>query len=259
MALTEKLRAIADAIRGKTGKTELLELEQMPAAIENLPTLEIRLQEKTVTENGTVKPDFWSNGLSAVQVAVDTETPYNDGVADGFEQGKKTEYDAFWDANQDFGNRTDYEHAYDRQGWTDDNFKPKYLIKPVKASQIFAQNKALSVISVIDFTVATIISQAFTSSSIETIEKIISSATTPWPRLCFNGATKLVNVVFDGVIGQGAFYFVDSKLLSRDSMISLFNAIAYGTTGTIELGATNLAKLTEAEIAIATEKGWTLS
>ena len=259
MALTETLGAIGDALRGKTGKTELIPLEQMPEVIESIPTVALILQEKLVTENGRVTPDFWSNGLSAVQVAVDTETPYNDGLADGLEQGGKAEYDAFWDANQDFGNRTNYEYAYRREGWTDDNFKPKYLIKPDNATQIFAQNKALSVIPVIDFTVATNISSAFTGSGATTIEKIISSATTPWPRLCFNGAINLENIEFDGVIGKGAFYFVDCKLLSHDSMISLFNAIADGTTGTIELGETNLAKLTEAEIAMTTEKGWTLS
>lgn len=259
MALTETLAAIGDAIRRKTGNREPIPLEKMPEVIDNIPTVALKLQEKLVTENGRVTPDFWSNGLSAVQVAVDTETPYNDGLAEGLEQGKKAEYDAFWDANQEFGNRTDYDYAYDRSGWTDDNFKPKYLIKPKTATQIFAQNQKLSVIPELDFTVATTVSSAFTGSLATTIEKIISSATTPWPRLCFNGAKNLVNVVFDGVIGQGAFYFVDSKLLSHDSMISLFNAIADGTTGTIELGETNLAKLTEEEIAIATEKGWTVS
>lgn len=185
----------------------------------------------------------------------DTEAAYEAGV----KAGRQAEYDTFWDANQEFGNRTDYDYAYDRSGWTDDNFKPKYPIKPVRATQIFANNKNLSVIPVIDFTDATNVNSAFTGSLATTIEKIISSATTPWPRLCFNGAKNLVNVVFDGVIGQGAFYFVDCKLLSHDSMISLFNAIADGTTGTIELGETNLAKLTEEEIAIATEKGWTVS
>ena len=32
-----------------------------------------------------------------------------------------------------------------------------------------------------------------------------------------------------------------------------------GTTYTVTLGATNLAKLTDAEKAIATQKGWTLA
>lgn len=36
MALTDKLTAIADAIRGKTGKTDALTLEQMPGEIEGI-------------------------------------------------------------------------------------------------------------------------------------------------------------------------------------------------------------------------------
>lgn len=38
MALTDKLTAIADAIRGKTGKTDALTLEQMPGEIEGIQT-----------------------------------------------------------------------------------------------------------------------------------------------------------------------------------------------------------------------------
>lgn len=38
MALTDKLKAIADAIRGKTGKTEGLTLDQMPAEIAGIET-----------------------------------------------------------------------------------------------------------------------------------------------------------------------------------------------------------------------------
>ena len=36
MALTNKLTAIGNAIRGKTGKTELLTLDQMPTEISNI-------------------------------------------------------------------------------------------------------------------------------------------------------------------------------------------------------------------------------
>ena len=38
MALTDKLSAIADAIRAKTGKTDGLTLEQMPAEIASIET-----------------------------------------------------------------------------------------------------------------------------------------------------------------------------------------------------------------------------
>jgi hypothetical protein len=51
--------------------------------------------------------------------------------------------------------------------------------------------------------------------------------------------------------------------LSHDSLMSIINALAdkTGVSGTfkVTLGATNLAKLTADEIAIAEGKGWTLA
>jgi surface protein len=48
--------------------------------------------------------------------------------------------------------------------------------------------------------------------------------------------------------------------LSHDSLMSIINnLITVSTTKVLELGATNLAKLSDEEIAIATNKGWTLA
>lgn len=46
--------------------------------------------------------------------------------------------------------------------------------------------------------------------------------------------------------------------LEHDSIVDLFNAISTVTGQTLTLGSTNLAKLTDEEKAIATNKGWTL-
>lgn len=51
-----------------------------------------------------------------------------------------------------------------------------------------------------------------------------------------------------------------STALSHDSLMRIINnLITVTTTKTLTLGATNLAKLTEEEIAIATNKGWTVA
>ena len=52
----------------------------------------------------------------------DTTAAYDE----GFEAGKKAEYDAFWDAYQQKGNRSNYSYAFSGSGWTTNNFKPKY-------------------------------------------------------------------------------------------------------------------------------------
>ena len=57
MALTDKLKAIADAIRAKNGSTSLLKLDEMPTAIENIQSggtstgdVALAILNKTITE-----------------------------------------------------------------------------------------------------------------------------------------------------------------------------------------------------------------
>ena len=46
--------------------------------------------------------------------------------------------------------------------------------------------------------------------------------------------------------------------LTVTSLLSLLNALADGANKTCKIGTKNLAKLTEEQIAIATNKGWEL-
>jgi len=52
--------------------------------------------------------------------------------------------------------------------------------------------------------------------------------------------------------------FVNATMLTHDSIVALLNSLPTASC-TLTLGATNLAKLTDAEKAIATNKGWTLA
>lgn len=52
MALTDKLKAIADAIRGKTGKSASITLDEMISEINNLPVLS--------SMNGIIVDEYWS-------------------------------------------------------------------------------------------------------------------------------------------------------------------------------------------------------
>lgn len=62
---------------------------------------------------------------------------YEDGLTAGIQQGKQEEYDRFWDTYQANGTRTNYDYAYAGSGWNDETFKPKYIIRPVKADYLF--------------------------------------------------------------------------------------------------------------------------
>lgn len=61
------------------------------------------------------------------------ENGNQDGIAEGIEQGKSAEWNAFWDTNQQNGNRKYYYYAYSSGGWNKSNFKPKYDIRPSNA------------------------------------------------------------------------------------------------------------------------------
>ena len=64
---------------------------------------------------------------------------YNSGYEKGEVNGQKAEYDRFWDAFQDYGNRTSYGNTFSKSGWNDVTFKPKYPINAKgDASYMFA-------------------------------------------------------------------------------------------------------------------------
>lgn len=72
MALTDKLSAIGNAIRAKTGGTDMLTLEQMPTAIEGIQTGGV-LTTKTITTNGTYNAsNDNADGYSEITVNVPT-------------------------------------------------------------------------------------------------------------------------------------------------------------------------------------------
>lgn len=71
MALTEKLGAIGDAIRAKTGGTELLTLDAMPTAIESISgAAEPVIEALEVTSNGTYTATDGVDGYSPITVNV---------------------------------------------------------------------------------------------------------------------------------------------------------------------------------------------
>ena len=79
----------------------------------------------------------------------------------------------------------------------------------------------------------------------------------------FNGCTALENVTFEGTIPVRGNMSVFSSCpnLTVDSLMSFINALTNmnsSATYTIAIGSTNLAKLTEEQIQIATDKRITL-
>lgn len=187
--------------------------------------------------------------------------------------------------------------------WSMDNFYPKYDIKPTEMYGMFyywavgyhpnvtdwdlakrlkdcgvvLDTSALTALTgifdrtsfshlpFVDFTNATACGTTGPFEYCEqlvTIDGIRMAETTPINRY-FVRCGELVNVTFEGVIGQNGLNVSWSTKLSHDSLMSIINCLkdysGTGTTKTVTLGATNLAKLTTAEKAVATQKGWTLA
>ena len=78
----------------------------------------------------------------------------------------------------------------------------------------------------------------------------------------FSKCSNLENVVLESGFNASGLDLSASTKFSVDTMIAMFNALA-DLTGqqakTLTLGSTNLAKLSNEQIAIATQKNWTLA
>lgn len=232
---------------------------------------------------------------------------YDAGVIQGKETGMKDAYDAFWDAFQRKGRLDHYGSAFGGAGWTETTFCPKYdLNKISNASNMFNgfnsassqdynlrqglermgiawdmsgakanhmnmfTNAKISEVPVLDFTGCTTISTLFQSSGVHTVEKMIVKADNKYSNT-FQGASKLGNVVFEGVIGNSIN--LQWCPLSYASIVSVMAALSIetgGMTATFKASAVNAAFETaegkndgsESEVwlnLIATKSNWTVS
>lgn len=217
---------------------------------------------------------------------------------DVYEAGKQAEYDKFWDNFQDYGNRKYYNRYPFSDGWNDNNFNPKYVIVPYTGSaasnmfqgntkithiyakhfdfsqaislsqtenslgwnSIFRDCTKLEVIEDVGFIPARYYATFNNSQSLRTIEKIrVSEETTYYAT--FANCFSLENIGIEGVIGQN--FDISPCPLTVESLKDIINCLKDYTgisgTWTVTLGETNLAKLTNEEKAIATDKGWILA
>jgi hypothetical protein len=261
MSVFSKLKAIADAIRAKTGKSAPLNLDQMAEGVNE------------VYEAGK------SSG------------------GGGYEEGKKAAYNEFWDAYQENGKRTHYSYAFAGFGWTVDNFKPKYNIVPEHATGMFTQfvkridlvshlesigitidlsqvinadnvfySSNFTRIGEVNFTSLNKISHAFSyCGSLVTIDKIIVTENLVFSNVFVN-CKVLEEVCFEGVIGQNGLNLQFSTQLSKASITSIINALSTTTSGlTVTLSKTAVesafGSTTSAEWTslIGTRSNWTIS
>lgn len=251
----KSLTAIADAIREKTGSTDTYTPGEMAEAIREI-------------ESGGGYDEGYEDGYR-IGNEEGHEAGYRYGLEEGHDEGyaagQQAEYDAFWDVCQENGYRTNYSFAFGGYGWRDSVYNPKYPIVATNTAYSTFYNTGITdtkVPIVIDTTGT--VGSLFNWSNIQRIPsiKITEKVTNvDW----FSGCSGLevLNVTEDSVIAVSGMNLTYCTKLTHDSLMSVINALkdysGTGTTRTVTLGATNLAKLTDAEKAIATQKGWTLA
>lgn len=197
-----------------------------------------------------------------------------------FEAGREAEYDAFWDAFQQFGKRTDYSNSFGAI-WDDNTFKPKYDMKPTSGYMMFRStnitdlrnlpvkldfsraNNAqymfqwanIKYIGVIDVrNVTTELSGMFAyMQSLISIDKIIfkEDGTQKIDASMFASASSLTELTIEGCIGK-SLNLQWSKLLTRDSIMSVINALSSTTSGlTLTLSQTAVSNAFETSAGVA--------
>jgi hypothetical protein len=209
-----------------------------------------------------------------------------------YTSGKQAEYNEFWEEVRKSLNGY---YAFSGDIWTNETFKPPYPIKTNSGYYMFQMARNLSgdlremcdldvssasqprnlfygcskltAVGVIDLKGATTgrnDSVLSGCSKLVTVEKIVMYTYNTTTNVLTSCAA-LENIVFekanaDKQIGiSGAINFSSSTKLTHDSLISILEALQDGAKKTCTLGSTNLAKLTDDEKAIATDKGWTLA
>ena len=181
-----------------------------------------------------------------------------------FEAGKEKEHNDFWDVYQNEGKQmSTYAYAFAYEHWNDINYNPKYDIRPAYSCNMMYYGSNITDTKIaLDITLCTLMDQVFRSAKkLRIIRKLIVKESSTY-NYTFRDCEALEEIIFEGVIGQN-IDFSYSPLLKVESMINIFEHLkdisGTGATRTCTLGATNLAKLTDEQKAIATDKGWTLA
>ena len=195
-----------------------------------------------------------------VQIAENQSKVYNAGYEKGKAEGSDSYYNAFWDAFQQNGTRKSYICAFYGEGWTIENFKPKYsFIGSMSFDSTFRNSKIEGDMVeiadrcgiIFDFSDVYNITQCFRSSRftrlgelilnhnnlnsfnyvfdgmtlLETIDNLtIKDTGNVTFTNAFTNCTSLKNITFGGVIGRDISFAYSS--LTPASMKSVIEHLA---------------------------------
>lgn len=203
----------------------------------------------------------------------------------GLNTGKEYQNNLLWGALTNEGTRTNYNSYFSGGMWDDETFRPTHIIKPTEANSAFNQMKLAKLPKgMVDFSncqsaniafnggqfveleldLSKCISMNWAFSNLPNLETMTLTFTTAsqGTNEPFANLPKLKNLTINGELDFSTSW-KSATLLTVESLLSLINALydysATTTRPTLTIGSTNLAKLTDAQKAIATQKGWNLA
>jgi hypothetical protein len=167
-----------------------------------------------------------------------------------YDEGKKAEYDAFWDMFQNNGEEQNYINAFSYGRFNEQTYNPKYPIKVLASSA--GMNQAFYSCGLTD-TKVPIYASALTRLS-QTFENSTTLVTIPLLQIsadctfynAFRTCNALENITIDGEIGQDGLSFQWSRNLSKASITSIISHLSTTTSGmTLTLSKTAVNKAFE--------------
>lgn len=210
------------------------------------------------------------------------------GIMGAFDAAKQMQWNILWDAIQNGGTPINAFIGFAGPYWNDESFCPKYDIVPTLGAQYMFRNCGVTDMKGIlerqgvklDLSKSSNYYYMFGNAAVTRLPELDMSRGEPTESFynarnlqyieklklkdganfsgAFSGCVSLEEITFEGTISQN-LYLGDSTKLTHGTLLHIFDVLAdLSAARVLTLGSANLAKLTDAEKAIATQKGWTL-
>lgn len=148
-----------------------------------------------------------------------------------FDGGKKAEYDNFWDAEQENGNRRQYSYGF--YAWRAAAYNPKYPIiisGTSTATGVAAFSGLRATETKVDITIDCPSNNLFQSTLLTKINKLILTERTTFTGW-FNGSSKLEEINVEGIIANTGFNVQYCPNLNTQSLKSILKALSSDGSG----------------------------
>lgn len=208
------------------------------ARIDTLKNFVTDIADKFREKLGTTEP------INHADYDAKIDDVYDKGVSDG----KKSEYNEFWDNYQDEGNRDDYAFAFSGKGWDDNTYNPKYDLNITSAGVVFqnsliTDNKKAIKLNIPDSGAC---ATFYGAQSLERISELNLQKDIYFANTAFRSCKNLIEI---NIVGSGQMACAsnntqktiefDSTKLNADSIRSIVNALKDDVTGyTLKFTAT---------------------